>query len=126
MTDLDIQEVFDRLDDADALGRPLCQDENLKIMATKCAKIAAKYDADAVIVGALVAKVIDLTDFKVLFELEEPLYTAEIKGKRTHKDCWIATKSVVDAIQANNAFYLQYLAVVDKDTKQVLALHNGI
>ena len=126
MCDECTKRAFDELEDANLLlQRDYDRDSNLKIKAAQCAKIAEKYGgSDYVAVGILIVQVANLVTNRVLFTLEEPVYTDEIKGERTIKDCWLDTKDTASAVQSVNAFYLQYLAVVDRSTKQVLALHN--
>ena len=53
------------------------------------------------------------------------IYNNEFKGERILKGCWIATGGIVETLQACNSFYLQYLGVVDRSTKQIIALHTS-
>ena len=129
MDDSVAKEVFDALEDAETTLTRLTfdPDRNLRIKAAQCAKIADKYGgASVVAVGVLHIQVADLVNNRVTFDLVEPLFNDEIKGERTIKGCWLATDGVVSTVQASNCFYLQYLAVVDRSTKQVLALHNAV
>ena len=123
------KEVFDALEDAETAITRLTfdLDRNLKIKAAQCAKIADKYGGPTkTAVGVLHIQVADLVNLRVTFDLTEPIFNEEFRGERTIKGCWLATDGVVSTVQASNCFYLQYLAVVDRSTKQVLALHNAV
>jgi len=130
MRELSTREVFSRLEDAEAVENEVRMtfdlDRNLRTKSVQCSKIADKYGGTAVAVGVLHIQVADLVSNRVIFDLTEPLYNGEFKGEHTLKDCWLATETVSATVQAVNAFYLQYLAVVDRSTKQVLALHNAV
>lgn len=103
------------------------RDSNLKIMAAKCAKIAEQYGGvDKVAVGVLLMQAADLVNCKVTFTCEEYVYNDEFKGERLTQGCWLATDGVANVMQLCNSYYLQYLGVVDRSTKQVLALHNTL
>jgi len=128
--DEETKKAFNDLEDAEAnalIQMTFDRDRNLKIKAAQCVKIAESYGGiEAVAVGVLHVEVTDLINNKLFFKLDEPVYSDEFRGERSTKDCWIATENVSATVQASNSFYLQYLAVVDRSTKQVLALHNAV
>lgn len=131
MQEMSTREAFANPDDVEAIEAEvrmqgaLNRERNLRLKAAQCAKLAERYVGIDAAVGVLIVQVADLINFKVLFDLEEPVYNDEIKGERMIKDCWLDTADVSGTVNAVNAFYLQYWAVVDRNTKQILALHNA-